>query len=147
MRIIIGSDHAGFELKEAVRQYLQDNDHEVYDQGTYSATESVDYPDYAIGVARAVVSGQQELGIVICGTGIGVSIAANKVHGARAALCTDAYMAKMARAHNDANILCMGARVIGQGEAVDIVEAFLTTAFAHGRHARRLEKIAAAEQA
>jgi len=141
VRIIIGSDHGGFALKEAVKQHLIELGHEVYDRGTYNGETSVDYPDYGQAVAQAVVAGEYDLGIVICGTGIGISIAANKVRGARAALCTDPYMARMARAHNDANILALGGRVIGPGLAADIVDAFLNGKFEGGRHARRVAKL------
>jgi len=147
MRIIIGSDHAGFDLKEAVKQHLIELGYEVDDQGTADAHASVDYPDFALPVARAVAAGAYPLGIVCCGTGIGVSIAANKVHGVRAALCTDPYMARMSRLHNNANVLAMGARVIGSGLAADIVDAFLKAEFEGGRHARRVGKIMAAERA
>ncbi len=145
MRLIIGADHGGYALKEAVKRHLLAAGHEVEDVGTHDGQTSVDYPDYALPVARAVVKGRYDLGIVICGTGIGISIAANKVRGARAALCTDPYMARMARAHNDANILALGGRVIGEGLALDIVDAFLNGSYEGGRHARRVAKIAALE--
>ncbi len=141
MKLIIGSDHGGYELKEALKQHLAEQGHEVFDQGTYDAVTSVDYPDYALPVARAAAAGAYDFGILVCGTGIGISIAANKVRGARAALCTDAYMAKMARAHNNANILALGGRVVGVGLACDIVDAFLGGAFEGGRHVQRVEKI------
>ncbi len=147
MRIIIGADHGGFRLKEAVKRHLLALGHEMHDVGTHDGETSVDYPDYALPVARAVVKGEYDYGIVICGTGIGISIAANKVRGARAALCTDPYMARMARAHNDANILALGGRVVGEGLALDIVDAFLAGAYEGGRHARRVAKIAALEEA
>ncbi|HRT31565.1 MAG TPA: ribose 5-phosphate isomerase B, partial [Anaerolineae bacterium] len=123
MRICIGSDHAGYELKTAVKSHLLALGHEVEDLGTYEPQVSVDYPDYGRRVAQQVAAGAGERGIVICGTGIGVSIAANKVHGIRAALCTDSYMARMARLHNDANVLALGGRVVGVGLALDIVDA------------------------
>jgi len=141
MRIIIGSDHGGYALKEVVKQHLIEQGHEVFDQGTHNGETSVDYPDYGRPVADAVVAGEYNLGIVICGTGIGISLAANKVKGARAALCTNGYMARMARAHNNANILAMGGRVIGPDLARDIVDVFLSTGFDGGRHARRVSKI------
>jgi len=141
MRICVGSDHAGFELKEAVKAHLLALGHDVEDVGTRDPGVSVDYPDFGASVARKVIAGEGELGIVVCGTGIGISIAANKVRGARAALCTDPYMARMARAHNNANILAMGGRVVGVGLALDIVEAFLSTPFEGGRHGLRVEKI------
>ncbi len=146
MRIIIGADHGGYALKEAIKRHLLDLGHTVEDVGTHDAHTSVDYPDYALPVARSVVRGEYDLGIVICGTGIGISIAANKVRGARAALCTDPYMARMARAHNDANILALGGRVLGEGLALDIVDAFLAGSYEGGRHARRVAKIAALEE-
>ncbi|HOV48052.1 MAG TPA: ribose 5-phosphate isomerase B [Anaerolineae bacterium] len=145
MRICIGSDHAGYELKTAVKSHLLALGHEVEDLGTYEPQVSVDYPDYGRRVAQQVAAGAGERGIVICGTGIGVSIAANKVHGIRAALCTDSYMARMARLHNDANVLALGGRVVGVGLALDIVDAFLTTAFEGGRHSSRVEKLMALE--
>ncbi len=147
MRIVIGSDHGGFALKEVVKQHLIEQHYDVSDLGTHEGHISVDYPDYGAAVAREVVSGEHDFGIVICGTGIGISLAANKVRGARAALCTDPYMAQMAREHNDANILAMGGRVIGPGLALAIVDAFLAAEFAGGRHARRVNKLMALEAA
>lgn len=141
MKIAIGSDHGGFELKEAIRDYLVELGHEAMDLGTYSL-ESVDYPEYGEKVARAVVNGEADRGIVICGSGIGISIAANKVKGARAALCTNSYCAKMSRRHNNANILAMGGRVLGLDLAKDIVETFLREEFEAGRHERRVNKLA-----
>ncbi|RME37949.1 MAG: ribose 5-phosphate isomerase B [Thermoflexia bacterium] len=143
-RIAIGADHAGRSLKEEIIAFLQDAGYPVEDMGTYG-DESVDYPDYALKVARAVATGAADLGILICGTGIGMSIAANKVRGIRAAVATDCYMAQMAREHNDANNLCLGGRVVGPGLALEIVRTFLQSRFAGGRHARRVEKIRAAE--
>jgi len=145
MHIIIGSDHGGYSLKEEVARFLREKGHQVEDVGTHSE-ESTDYPDYALRVARAVAGGRADLGILICGTGIGMSIAANKVEGIRAALATDGYMARMAREHNDANVLCLGGRVLGVGSALDIVQAFLEGRFAGGRHARRVGKIEAIER-
>jgi ribose 5-phosphate isomerase B len=145
VKLIIGADHGGFALKEHLKQWLTAQGHEVFDQGTHDGTVSVDYPAYALPVARAVVAGEYELGILICGTGIGISIAANKVRGARAALCTDATMARLAREHNNANLLCLGGRIIGPALAEDIVAAFLAGQFQEGRHARRVAQIAAAE--
>ncbi len=139
MRIAIGSDHAGYRLKEAlVRGVL--SGHEVLDLGTHSE-ESTDYPRYAFAVARAVARGEAEYGILICGTGIGMAMAASRVPGIRAATCANAYMARMARAHNDANVLCLGGRVVGVGLAEEIVRVFLSTPFEGGRHARRLKLI------
>lgn len=143
MRITIGSDHAGFSLKEEVIQHLRAAGHEVVDQGTHSPDISVDYPDFALPVARGVADRHFDCGIVICGTGLGISIAANKVRGIRAALCTNAYMARMARMHNNANVLALGARVIGGGLALEIVDVFIATAFEGGRHQARVDKIEA----
>lgn len=143
--IAIGSDHGGFGLKSEILRYLQDKKIEYKDFGTYS-TASVDYPDYGESVAVAVSQGTCQKGIIICGTGIGISIAANKVPGIRAALCTDSFMAKMAREHNDANILALGERIVGIGLAIDILETFLNTAFTQDRHEKRIYKISNIEQ-
>ena len=143
--IAIGSDHAGFGLKEEIKNYLDELGLEYTDYGTYD-TESCDYPVYGEKVARAVASGQAERGIVICGTGIGISMAANKVNGIRCAVCGDCYGAELARLHNDANVLALGARVTGGGLARKIVKIFLGTEFEGGRHARRLELIGALEE-
>ncbi len=144
LRVAVASDHAGFPLKEEVVRFLKDRGFVYHDFGVYTP-ESVDYPDQAVLVAREVAAGNYDRGIVICGTGIGVSIAANKIRGIRAALCHDPYSARMARAHNDSNILTMGARVIGVGPALEIVEAFLTAEFLGGRHQTRVDKIKALE--
>ena len=141
----IGSDHGGYELKEYIKQHLDELGVAYKDFGTHSP-ESCDYPIYAEAVARAVVSGEVEKGILICGTGIGIGIAANKVKGIRAALCGDCYSAEYTRRHNDANILTMGARVTGGGLACKIVDTFLTTEFEGGRHARRVALIADIEE-
>lgn len=141
----IGSDHGGYELKQAVMAHLKERGVEFRDYGTFS-TDSCDYPDYGEAVARAVASGECERGIVVCGTGIGISIAANKVHGIRCALCGDCYSAEKSREHNDANMLALGGRVLGEGLALKIVDTFLDTEFAGGRHARRLAKIADIEE-
>ena len=146
MKIVIGADHGGYALKEVVKAHLLEHGYEVVDKGTDSGTVSVDYPDYGRAVAEAVAAGEAPFGIVICGTGIGISMAANKVPGIRAALCTDPYMARMAREHNDAQILAMGGRVVGPGLAVAIVDAFFAATFQGGRHARRVGKIAAIER-
>ena len=138
--IAIGSDHGGFLLKQEVMKYLAEKGLEYKDFGTYTE-DSCDYPIYGEAVARAVASGECERGIVICGTGIGISISANKVHGIRAALCGDCYSAEYTRRHNDANVLALGARVLGSGLALKIVETFLTTEFEGGRHARRVAMI------
>jgi ribose 5-phosphate isomerase B len=140
MKVAIGCDHGGLDLKEAVISMLNDLNLTYEDMGTFERT-SCDYPDYAEKVAAAVVSGQCDQGILICGTGIGMSIAANKVPGIRAALCNEIFSASMARAHNNANILCLGARVVGTGVAQEIVKAYFSTQFEGGRHARRVEKI------
>ena len=137
MKIAIGCDHGGYLLKQDILIWLEENDYEFEDFGCYN-TESVDYPVYAEKVARAVARGECEKGIVICTTGIGVSMAANKVKGIRCALCGDSYSAEMTRRHNDANVLAMGAGIIGPNMAKKITEVFLTTAFEGGRHARRV---------
>lgn len=140
MKIIIGSDHGGFSLKEHLKQYLVAKGHEVEDYGTTNE-ESVDYPDYAQKVGEAVAAGKAEQGILVCGTGIGMSIAANKVKGVRAALCDNCYSAQKAREHNNANVMCLGERVLGRGFAEQIVDTYLATDFLGGRHAKRVEKI------
>jgi len=139
-RIAIGSDHAGYGLKQQLAEHLRDSGHEVKDLGTHSE-ESVDYPEYGALVARAVVGGQADVGVCICGTGIGIGIAANKVKGARAAVVHDATSARMARQHNDANVVCVGARLTGPQAAVDAVDAFLAAEFEGGRHQRRIDEI------
>lgn len=144
MKIAMGSDHGGFDLKEQIKAWLQENGHEVVDFGCHSK-ESCDYPDFGAAAARAVASGQCERGIVICTTGIGISITANKVKGIRCALCSDPWSAEMTRRHNDANMLAMGAGVVGPLLAQQIVEAFLSFAFEGGRHQRRVNKIMAVE--
>jgi ribose 5-phosphate isomerase B len=143
-RIAIGADHAGFELKSHLITRLRGLGHEVVDLGTNS-TESVDYPPFCAAVGRAVRDGRAEMGIVLGGSGQGEQLAANKVRGVRAALCNDLYTARMARAHNDANVLSMGARVVGVGLAEEIVDLFLATPFDGGRHARRVEQLMAIE--
>ena len=143
--IAIGSDHGGFELKTHVIKYLKEQGIELFDFGTYTE-DSCDYPDVAEKVANAVANGEYEKGILICGTGIGISIAANKVDGIRAALCGDVYSAKMTRKHNDANILCMGGRVTGRELAFMICDTFLSEEFEGGRHQTRIDKIHALEK-
>jgi ribose 5-phosphate isomerase B len=143
-RIAIGSDHAGFPVKEIIRKYLEAAGYAVDDQGTHSE-ESVDYPDYGKAVGERVASKQAELGIAVCGSGIGISIAANKVPGIRAALAHDVMTARLAREHNDANVLALGGRVVTPQAAVEMVQTFLTTAYLGGRHQRRLDKIAQME--
>ena len=139
--IAIGSDHGGFELKKEVMAHLDARGLEYKDFGTYSDA-SCDYPVYGKAAAKAVASGECERGIIICGTGIGISIAANKVHGIRAALCGDCFSAEATRQHNDANVLALGARVVGPGLALKIVDTFLDTPFSNGeRHIRRIEMI------
>lgn len=138
--IAIGSDHGGFHLKEEIKKRLSELGYEYRDYGTDSG-ESCDYPDFAAAVGNAVALGECERGILVCGTGIGVSISANKIHGVRAALCGDCFSAEMSRRHNDANILCLGERVTGTGLALKIVETYLETPFEGGRHARRVGKI------
>ena len=139
--IAIGSDHGGFELKKKLMEHLSERGLEYKDFGTYSSA-SCDYPIYAKAVANAVASGECDRGIIICGTGIGVSITANKVRGIRAALCGDCFSAEATRQHNDANILCMGARVVGEGLALKIADTFLDTPFSNDeRHKRRISMI------
>lgn len=140
MKIGIGSDHGGYELKENIKEYLISKDIEIVDYGTDSL-ESVDYPDFGKKVANAVIQKEVDFGIVMCGTGIGISLAANKVRGIRCALCSDVFSAKMSKAHNNANMLAMGGRVLGKGLAIEIVQAFLDTSFEGGRHERRVAKI------
>lgn len=140
LRIAIGSDHAGYPLKQHLVEMLRDLGHDVDDQGTYS-TESVDYPAICAGVGRTVRDGDADVGIVLGGSGQGEQLAANKVRGVRAALCNCLYTARMARAHNDANVLSIGARVVGEGLAEEIVALFLATPFEGGRHARRVDQI------
>ena len=140
MRIAVGSDHAGFEYKEVVKKHLESKGFQIIDKGTYSK-ESVDYPVFGEAVGKAVVSGEADMGVVICGTGIGISISANKVPGVRAALCTNEYMARMARKHNNANVLAFGARVLGIDVALGIVDQFFSTDFEGGRHERRVNLI------
>ena len=144
MKSAIGSDHGGYDLKEQVKTWLQEMGHEVEDFGCYSK-ESCDYPDFGAAAARAVASGQCEKGVVICTTGIGISMTANKVKGIRCALCGDPWSAEMTRRHNDANMLAMGAGVVGPQLARQILEAFLTHDFEGGRHQRRVDKLMALE--
>lgn len=145
MKIALGADHRGFALKENLRAQLQNLGHETIDFGTESE-ESVDYPDFAMRVGRAVASGQVDQGIAVCWSGNGMMIAANKVKGVRAALALNPEMAQLAREHNDANILTLAAKYVSAAEAMKIVEAWLKTSFAGGRHARRVEKIKEAER-
>lgn len=145
MKIAIGCDHGGVSLKKTIIDHLQEKGIEVKDFGTYTE-ESCDYPEYGEKVAEEVVAKNYDLGIVICGTGIGISISANKVPGARAALCHDTFSAHATREHNNANILALGARVTGPGLALDIVDAFLGASFEGGRHEKRIEKISEIEK-
>lgn len=139
-RIAIGADHAGYDLKQHLVAWLREHGHEVLDHGTHS-TESCDYPPICAAVGRSVRDGDADLGIVLGGSGQGEQLAANKVHGVRAALCNDLYTARMARQHNDANVLSMGGRVVGIGLAEEILATFLDTPFEGGRHARRVEQL------
>ncbi|MGI5824365.1 MAG: ribose 5-phosphate isomerase B [Bacillota bacterium] len=140
MKIAIGSDHAGFGLKEVIKKHLEELGYEYKDFGTFDES-SVDYPDYAFYVGKAVQSGEYERGILVCGTGIGMSITANKISGIRCALCHDVFSAKATRQHNDSNVLAMGARVIGNTLALKVLDAWLEAEFEGGRHARRVDKI------
>ena len=140
MKIAIGSDHAAYELKEAIKEKMIGEGHEIIDVGCDS-TESVDYPKYGHAVGRGVASGEAERGIAVCGSGIGISIACNKVPGIRAALCTSVEMAEMCRRHNNANVVCMGARMISQELAFDIIDKWMTTDFEGGKHLRRINEI------
>lgn len=144
MRIAIGSDHAGFALKQAVIRLLSELGHSYEDFGCYN-TNSVDYPDIARPVAEAVAQGKFDRGILICSTGIGMCIVANKINGVRAAVCHDTFSARRAREHNDANVLCLGEGVIGQGVMREVTTTYLSCEFVGGRHARRLEKVNALE--
>lgn len=145
MKIAIGSDHAGFSLKKHVIEHLKEKGVELKDFGTYT-NESCDYPDFALKVAEEVAAKNYELGILVCGTGIGISIAANKVPGIRAAACSDTFSAHACREHNNANIIAFGERVVGPGLACDIVDAFLASEFQGGRHQGRIDKIAEIEK-
>ncbi|OPJ55272.1 ribose 5-phosphate isomerase B [Alkalithermobacter paradoxus] len=145
MRIALGSDHGGYVLKEEIKRHLQEKGHEVVDFGTNS-TDSCDYPDFGLAVAEAVASGEFENGILCCGTGVGISIAANKVKGIRCAVVSDTFSARMTKAHNNANILSLGERVVGKGLALEIVDAYLSTQFEGDRHSRRLDKISKIEE-
>lgn len=144
MKIALGCDHAAYQLKAVVKKHIEANGYEVRDFGTFDEA-SVDYPDYAFFVGKAVVSGECERGILLCGTGIGIGIAANKIPGIRAALCHDLFSAEASRQHNNANILTMGARVIQPELALKIVDVWLNTEFEGGRHQRRIDKITSIE--
>ncbi|MBP3440130.1 MAG: ribose 5-phosphate isomerase B [Tidjanibacter sp.] len=140
MRIAIGCDHAAYTFKEEIKAYLTEKGHELLDKGCYSP-ERADYPDHGIAVGEAVASGEAERGVVICGSGIGISIAANKVRGVRCALCSEPLSARLSRNHNDANVLAMGARLIGLEMGKAIVDAWFEAEFEGGRHIGRIEKI------
>lgn len=144
MKLAIGSDHGGFELKDYIKEYLDKKGIEYIDYGTDS-DESVDYPDFGHKIAEAIKNGECERGIVVCGTGIGISIAANKVPGIRCALCSDTYSARMSREHNNANILALGGRILGRDLALEIVETWIKAEFEGGRHERRVNKISEIE--
>ena len=140
MRIAVGSDHAGFHLKEQLAAHLRDLGHQVVDCGTDS-TERVDYPDYGAAVGRTVVGGDADLGAAVCGSGIGIAMAANKIQGCRAATVHDVTSAHLAREHNDANVVCFGERLIGPLVAIEALDAFLSAGFEGGRHVGRVEKL------
>ena len=145
MRLAVGSDHAGRRLRLEISQHLSEQGHEVVDLGT-QGEQSVDYPDFAVSVAEAVAASKTDLGILVCGTGVGMSMAANRIPGVRAALCFNEFMARATRAHNDANVLCLGERVIGVDTALGIVDAFVAGQFEGGRHERRVAKINALDE-
>ena len=145
MKIAIGCDHTAIDLKETIKKHLQDKGHEVEDVGTYSK-ESCDYPIYGFKVANKIKNGEAERGVLICGTGVGISLSANKVKGIRAVVCSEPYTAKMARMHNNAQIVAMGARVVSDGLATDIVDAFMNAEFEGGRHQRRVDILSRIEE-
>ena len=143
--IVLAADHGGFHLKEEVKKYLEAKGVEIVDVGTFTP-DSVDYPDMAVKGCEKILSGECERGIFFCGTGVGISIAANKIKGIRACCCSDHFSAKYTRLHNDSNVLCMGGRVVGPGIACELADLFIETEFEGGRHARRVEKIMAIEE-
>ena len=146
MRIVIGADHRGYELKDQIAAALREQGHEVLDVGTNSA-DSVDYPDYSRAVGEAIVDGRAERGIIVCGSGVGAGIAANKMHGVRAAMCHDTYSARQGVEHDDMNVLCLGARVVGDALAMELVKAFLSARFkGEERLRRRVDKVAEMER-
>ena len=145
MKIVIGCDHAGFEFKAPVIAHLEEKGHTVIDVGTNSA-ESCNYPEYAYKLCTTITSGEAELGFLICGTGVGMSIAANKVEGIRAACVSEVFSARLTRQHNDTNVLCFGARVVGLGTALDLCDSFLEAEYEGGKHAKRVGMITAIEQ-
>lgn len=147
MRIAIAADHAGYDLKEIVREYVRKQGHEVTDLGTCTPGEPDDYPDFALKIGKAIADGSAERAILICGSGVGVSVAANKMHGVRAAMCHDTYSAHQGVEHDDMNVLVLGARIIGTALAAELVDAFLRANFTHEeRHVRRLNKVLAMER-
>lgn len=145
-KIVLGCDHAGYKLKEIIKEFLEERRYDILDHGCFD-TQSTDYPDYAEKVGRTVSEHLDNLGVLVCGTGIGMSIAANKIKGVRAALCHSEFEAQMSRNHNDANVICLGARVLKEQNpvAIRVVEIFLRSGFENGRHARRVDKIKALE--
>jgi ribose 5-phosphate isomerase B len=145
MTIAVGADHAGWTLKESLKAWLLEHGHDVIDFGTHSP-DSVDYPDYAAQVGESVVVGKVDRGVLVCGTGLGMAIAANKIPGVRAVACNDLLAARMSREHNDANVLAMGGRLLGREAALEILGCWLETRFAGGRHVQRVDKIAALER-
>ena len=145
MKVAISCDHAAFHLKEAIRAHLEERVIPYHDFGIYAADEKRDYPYASFYACQAIQAGECDLGIVMCGTGVGVSMAANKMAGIRAACCSDYFSAKYTRAHNDANVLCMGERVVGAGLAIELADVFWDTPFEGGRHARRVAQITAIE--
>ena len=146
MKLALGADHAGYLLKDRIRQYVTERGHQVIDEGT-NTSDSVDYPDYAAKVAEDVAAGRAERGILVCGSGIGMAIAANKVPGIRAANVCDAYQAQMAREHNNLNVITLGARILDESDATHIVQIWLDTPFSGGRHSSRLDKLHDIEKA
>jgi ribose 5-phosphate isomerase B len=145
MTIAVGADHAGWTLKESLKAWLLEQGHDVIDFGTHSP-DSVDYPDYAAQVGESVAVGKVERGVLVCGTGLGMAIAANKIPGVRAVACNDVLAARMSREHNDANVLAVGGRLLGREAALEILGTWLETRFAEGRHVQRVDKIAALER-
>ena len=145
MKIAIGCDHGGLEHKNAIAEHLKERGFDVVDFGIYEQV-SVDYPDIAVKVTSSIISGECELGILVCGTGVGMSIAANKVKGIRAAACSEHFSAKYTRLHNNSNVLCLGGRVIGIGTALELADLFVDTSFEGNRHQRRIDKIAEIEK-
>ena len=146
IKIAIASDHAGYDLKEEIKEHLVDRGIEFIDFGTNNSTDSVNYPDFAHALCSSIQRGETERGILVCGTGIGMSMAANKHTGIRAACCSDTFSARLTRTHNDANVLCFGARVVGIGVATDLVDVFIDTEFEGGRHTKRVEMLNALDK-